>query len=121
MEFPIEKVAELSYLELSEDEKKEFQDNFKEILSYVDHIQSVEIPPNEAAKLGSFHVQTAFYQRLGLSSLQTLRQPAEHRSETENSEFESLKLTNETTVKNAPATSGLPGELLFEVPSILSK
>ncbi|MBN8555219.1 MAG: aspartyl/glutamyl-tRNA amidotransferase subunit C [Deltaproteobacteria bacterium] len=115
MSFSVEKIAQLAYLSLTDDEKKSFDTQFKGILSYVDQLQKVPMSAEEAKAMGEFHISSAFYKQLGLSPSITLR------DEDQMEEVNSLTLTNEEALSNAPQTGGIPGELLFEVPSIISK
>jgi len=110
----VEKVAALAYLNLSEEEKKGFEREFQEILNYVDQIQSVPMSSEQAKEMGAFHVQTAFY------NLLTLDPELQLRDDSGKDEYlEGLRLSNEEAVSNAPKASGLPNELLYEVPSII--
>ncbi len=115
MSFSVEKVAALAYLKLSADEKKAFEEQFKNILGYVDQLQKIAMSSEEAKAMGAFHVQEKFYEKFNMSFLQNLRE------EDANEELDSLILTNEEATKNAPKADGLPGELLYEVPSIIDR
>lgn len=114
MDFSVDKVAELAYLELTDSERQEFEAQFKEILQYVDQLQEVKMTDDEAKAMGAFHVQTEFYRRLGQNFSENLRYQNKDQET-----FENLKLSNEEALRNAPKSGGLPGELLFEVPSII--
>lgn len=59
----IEKLAKLSRIELSEEEKKSFLDDFKSILDYVGQIKEVitEEPPREAGELRNVMRPDALY------------------------------------------------------------
>lgn len=111
----MEKVAALAYLKLSSEELKSFEKQFKEILAYVDQIQEVPMSAEEAKSMGAFHIQTAFYKQMGLSSLESFRE------DQSNDEGQKLLLSNEEALQNASKKSGLPQELLFEVPSIIER
>lgn len=115
MKLPVEHVAQLAYLELKPDEIKRFEDQFESILEEVERLQEVSMSQAEADEMGRFHVTTAFYEQLSLSPASSLR------NEEDQNSFEKLLLSNQEAVQNAPATGGLPGELLYEVPSILEK
>lgn len=114
--FDVSKIAGLAYLKLSPEEQKNFSKQFTEILDYVNQIQSVPMSAEEAKAMGAFHVQSAFYEMLDLDSLESLRE-----DDASDEALQSLVLNNAEALQNAPASSGLPNELLFEVPSILSK
>jgi len=113
--FSVDKIAALAYLELKPQEKADFQKQFDAILEYVNQLQELEMKPEEAKKMGAFHITTAFYEALKLDPRLKLR------DENKESEVSKLNLTNEEAMKNAPRTSGIPGELLYEVPSIIER
>lgn len=113
--FSAEKIAKLAYLELSETEKKDFQKQFEAILSYVNKLQNVPMTADEAKKMGEFHITTAFFDLLKLDPSLSLR------SDQNDSVAAKINLTNEEALKNAPKTGGIPGELLYEVPSIIER
>lgn len=115
MEFSVDKVAKLAYVSLTQEQKKTFKAQFEDILKYVDQLNEVPIKPEEAKDMGKFHVQTAFYKALGLDPSQTLREEAK------NEDLNQTNLTNEEALQNAPKTGGLPGELMYEVPSIIER
>ena len=114
MSFDVEKVAQLAYLELSAEEKARFEKQFEEILAYVDQLQEIPMTEEETKAMGAFHVQTAFYESLKLQMKEKLRLQAEPTEE-----LKSLQLSNKEATDNAPKASGLPNELLYEVPSIM--
>jgi Asp-tRNA(Asn)/Glu-tRNA(Gln) amidotransferase C subunit len=114
--FDVEKIAVLSYLSLKEEEKNRFRQQFAEILGYVDQLQKLPMTAEEASAMGAFHVQSAFYELLKLDPLEKLRASTDG---VEDEDLKSLQLTNEEATKNAPKASGLPNELLFEVPAIM--
>ena len=115
MEISVEKIASLAYLKLSEQEQKDFQKKFNDVLHYVDKLQEVPMSPDEAKEMGAYHVLTAFYKELGLDPADSLR------DENNSEEVEKLNLKNEEALKNSPRSGGLPGELLYEVPSIIER
>ncbi len=116
MGFSVDKVASLAYLQLSEAERALFESQFKEILGYVDQLQKIPMTEAEAQSMGAFHVQTRFYEISGLEFGQSLRD-----EDQKDEELDSLNLSNEEALSNAPKKEGLPGELLFEVPSIIER
>lgn len=116
MSFSIEKVAALAYLKLSDQEKKVFESQFPHILEYVNQLQAVPMTPEQGKSMGAFHVQNKFYEVLKLDTLNNLRDESQ-----ESSELKSLCLTNAEATAGAPRCSGLPGEALFEVPSIIER
>jgi len=113
--FSASKIAKLAYLELSETETKDFQKQFAAILSYVDKLKDIPMTSEEAKKMGAFHITTSFYELMGLDAALTLREEGCDAPATR------LNLTNDEALKNAPQTGGIPGELLFEVPSIIER
>jgi len=115
MSFSVDKVAGLAYLKLSEVEKKTFESQFKDILGYVDQLQKIPMSADEAKSMGAFHIQQKFYETLGLNFATSLREDAS------DTEAESLLLTNAEATRSAPKADGLPGELLYEVPSIIDR
>lgn len=115
MDFSVEKIASLAYLKLSEEEKKTFEKQFQDILKYVDQLKEVPMTEREAQEMNAFHIQKAFYEQFGLDPLFSLR------DETQDEDFSGLKLTNDEALKNAPKVSGLPEQLLYEVPSIIER
>jgi len=115
MSFSVDKVADLAYLKLSDSERLTFEKQFPEILKYVDQLQSVSMSLEEAKSMGAFHVSLAFYESLKLDSSQSLR------DEDESEAIRSLILTNDEALRNAPKSGGIPGELLYEVPSIIER
>lgn len=116
MGFSVEQVAALAYLKLSEEEKSAFEAQFRDILNYVDQLQNVPMSAEEAHAMSAFHVQKAFYEQLKMPFSSKLRDENK-----EMPEWEKLKLSNEEALANAPKKSGLPQELLFEVPSIIDR
>lgn len=112
--FNVEKVAQLAYLELSSEEKARFEKQFEEILAYVDQLQEIPMTDEETKAMGAFHVQTAFYEAMKLQMREKLRLKTEP-----SEELKSLQLSNSEATRNAPKASGLPDELLYEVPSIM--
>lgn len=114
MKLDLEQVSRLAYLSLTESEKARFEKQLEEILNFVDQLQQVPMTAEETKKMGQFHVQTAFYESLKLDPLEKLRPDSE-----QSEELQSLVLTNEEATQNAPKASGLPNELLYEVPSIM--
>lgn len=115
MHIDVEKIAKLAYLELSQQEKSRFQTQFDQILDYVAQLEKVPMTEAEAQSMGSFHVLTAFYEELKISSQLSLR------NENEGKEINQVVTTNEEAVASAPKTGGLPGQLLYEVPSIIER
>jgi aspartyl/glutamyl-tRNA(Asn/Gln) amidotransferase C subunit len=115
MEFPIEKIASLAYLELTEQQKKSFESQLRDIMNYVDQLQKIPMTPEEANQMGAFHVLSAFYQNLQLDPDASLR------DEQVSDETEATIFTNDDAVRGAPKTGGIPGALLFEVPSIIER
>jgi len=111
----VDKIASLAYLELTPDQKQRFQTQMESILGYIDQLQKIPLSAEETKKMGAFHVTTAFIDRLGIETLENLRGEA---SETE---VAKLNLSNDEALRNAPKSSGIPGELLFEVPSIIER
>lgn len=109
----VEKIAQLAYLKLTESERVQFTQQFGDILRYIEQLEGVPMTPEEAKQMGAFHITSAFYEILQLNPDLSIR----NESEFEN--FNELVLRNEEALKNAPRSSGLPGELLFEVPSII--
>lgn len=115
MEFSVEKVASLAYLKLSDDEKAKFEAHFEKIMNYVDQVKEVPMTAEEAKSMGAFHVQASFYKELDLNYRDVLR------ADETNEDTEKLRLDNAEALKNAPQKTGLPNELLFEVPSIIDR
>jgi len=115
MSFSVDKVAALAYLKLSEAEKKTFEAQFKDILGYVDQLQKIPMTADEAKSMGAFHIQQKFYEILGLNFASTLRE------DSSDTDAESLLFTNADATRSAPKADGLPGELLYEVPSIIDR
>ena len=115
MLFDVEKIARLSYLELNDDERKIFETQFSDILKYVDQLNQIPMSSEEAKSMNSFHIQSAFYDMFDLDPNANLR------SEPADEEQKSLILSNSEALENAPKSSGLPNELLFEVPSIIER
>jgi Asp-tRNA(Asn)/Glu-tRNA(Gln) amidotransferase C subunit len=115
MSISVDKISSLAYLQLTEKERESFQSQFKDILQYVDQLQKVPMTAEEAKEMGAFHISSAFYKELGLKPSLTLR------DEDQSEEVNSLTLSNEEALRNAPQTGGIPGELLFEVPSIIER
>lgn len=116
MDFDVSKVASLAYLKLSPEQQKAFHAQFEEILDHVDQIQQIPMTDEEAKQMGMFHIQTAFYELMDRKLEEKLRTPA-----SEKTELDQLKLSNEEALRNAPKSSGLPNELLYEVPSIIKR
>ncbi len=117
MSFSVDKVAELAYLKLSAEEKSAFQTQFEQILKYVGQLQAIPMTETEAKEMGEFHISSAFYKELGLDPSATLRGD----EDSESTDIRGLNLKNEEALSNAPKTGGIPGELLFEVPSIIER
>lgn len=115
MSISVDKIASLAYLKLSETDKAKFQSQFENILTYVKTLDEIKMSPEEAKAAGNFHILTAFYKELKIDSLQSLR------NEAQSAEVNSLNLTNDEALKNAPASSGLPDALMYEVPSIIER
>lgn len=115
MDVSVEKIANLAYLKLSDVERSTFEKQFVDILKYVEQLQKVPMSPSEAKEMGAFHVSMAFYKALGLDPSVALREDGS------DSEVNTLTLTNEEALKGSPKSSGLPGELLYEVPSIIER
>ena len=115
MDFSVDKIASLAYLKLDDEEKNTFQKQFDEIFKYVDQLQEVPMTAEEAKEMGAFHVQTVFYKELGLNTDDTLR------DEDKFKEVNSLILTNSEATSNSHRSEGLPGEILYEVPSIIER
>ncbi|PIR22729.1 MAG: Asp-tRNA(Asn)/Glu-tRNA(Gln) amidotransferase GatCAB subunit C [Deltaproteobacteria bacterium CG11_big_fil_rev_8_21_14_0_20_45_16] len=115
-EFDVDKVASLAYLKLNDTEKKNFSAQFAQILDYVDQLQKIPMSADEAKTMGAFHVQTAFYEMFKIDPLESLRNEKDS-----SPDFEKLILSNEEALMNAPRSSGLPNQLLFEVPSIIDR
>lgn len=113
--FSVEKVANLAYLELSTAEIKTFGEQFQNILKYVGQLNEVAMSPQEAKSMGAFHITSAFYDLMNVDPQTSLR------IEESSGDVEKLNLTNEEALKNAPQTGGIPGELLYEVPSIIER
>lgn len=111
----VDKIASLAYLELTPDQKARFQAQMEAILGYIDQLQKIPLSAEEAKQVGGFHVTTAFIERLKIDASENLR------DESQDSLVESLNLSNEEALQNAPKSSGIPGELLFEVPSIIER
>ncbi len=111
----VEKIAQLSYLELQNEEKERFQKQMGSVLAYVDQLQKVPMTDAEAKSMGAFHITNAFYEMLKIDPSENLR------DENSEAEVESLNLSNEEALKNSPKSGGIPGELLFEVPSIIER
>lgn len=114
-EFSVDKIARLAYLDLTAEERTAFQKQFRSILEYVDQLQKVPMTAEEAKEMGAFHITTAFYASLGQDPSVSLR------DETQSDEVNRLNLTNDEALKNSPKSGGIPGELLFEVPSIIER
>ena len=115
MKMSVDKIAALAYLKLSDEEKQIFEKQFERILKYVDQLQEVPMTADEAKAMGAFHAQTAFYKELGLHTDETLR------DEDKFEEVNSLNLSNEEATNNSPRSGGLPGEILYEVPTIIER
>ncbi|MDB5038038.1 MAG: Asp-tRNA(Asn)/Glu-tRNA(Gln) amidotransferase GatCAB subunit [Bacteriovoracaceae bacterium] len=111
----VEKIASLAYLELSETQKTVFQSQFENILKYVSQLDEVAMTPEEAKQMGAYHVLLPFFELLKIDPATNLR------DENDDSEVKTLVLTNEEALSNAPKTGGLPGALLYEVPSIIER
>ena len=111
----VDKIASLSYLELSPDQKIRFQKQLEAILGYIDQLQKIPLSPDEAKQMGAFHVTTAFIERLKIDTSDSLR------DESNDLSVKGLNLTNDEALQNAPRSGGIPGELLFEVPSIIER
>lgn len=116
MSFSIEKVAALAYLKLSTDEKKAFESQFPHILEYVNQLQAIPMTAEQAKAMGAFHIQNKFYEVLQLDSLSNLRD-----EQIPSGELDRLCLSNTEATINAPKSGGLPGESLYEVPSIIER
>lgn len=115
-DFSVDKVAKLAYLKLTDSEKSAFTTQFRAIINYVDQLQKVAMSPEEANRMGAFHISTAFIEMFKLDPSFALR------TETSSDSDESrLKLSNSEALQNAPRSNGIPGELLFEVPSIIER
>jgi len=115
-EFDVDKVASLAYLKLNDDEKKSFSGQFSQILDYVDQLQKIPMSPDEAKNMGAFHVQAAFYEMFKIDPLESLRNEKDS-----SPDFDKILLSNEEALQNAARSSGLPKQLLFEVPSIIDR
>ncbi len=115
MDISVEKIASLAYLELSASQKKTFGSQLSQILDYVQQLNKVPMTPEESKEMGAFHVLTAFMKQLDLKAEPYLRK------EDHSVECNSLVLSNEEATSNAPKLSGLPGEMLYEVPSIIER
>lgn len=115
MSVSIEKIASLAYLELSEGEKAAFQKQIDDILHYVNQLEKVPMSPEESQAMGAYHVLTAFHKQFKWTTDESLR------NDNESLETQKLNLSNAEALQNAPSSSGLPGELLFEVPSIIER
>jgi aspartyl/glutamyl-tRNA(Asn/Gln) amidotransferase C subunit len=112
-DFAVSHIARLASLQLTDKETTEAQDNLQRILKYVEQLNQVPMTPEQAQEMGAFHVLTAF--------MQSHQQGARLRADEGDSQTQSLRLTNPEALAQAPATSGIPGELLFEVPSIIER
>lgn len=115
MNIDVEKIANLAYLELTETQRKLFQTQFENILKYVGQLDEIKMSSKEAQKMGAYHVLLPFYEMLGIDPSASLR------DEGAPSEVSKLVYTNDEAVGNASKTGGLPGELLYEVPSIIER
>jgi aspartyl/glutamyl-tRNA(Asn/Gln) amidotransferase C subunit len=115
MPLDVEKVARLAYLKLSADEKTLFVHQFKKIMEYVNQLNEVEMTDLEAQSMNSFHIQTAFYEMFEIDPNHNLRDEPSDASQ------ERLVLNNSEALHNSPKSSGLPHELLYEVPSIIER
>lgn len=113
-DFSVDKIAQLAYLKLSPQERQTFESQFDAILNYVNQLNEVPMTAEEAKEMGAFHITNAFYKTLALDPSISLREEMD-------ADVEKLNLSNEQALKNAPKTSGIPGELLFEVPSIIER
>lgn len=111
----VEKIANLAYLELTDQQKLRFQEQFDHILQYVSQLDKVSMTPTEANEMGAYHVLLPFYELLKIDPSESLRE------EEKTSEVSKLIFSNDEAVTNAPKTGGLPGELLYEVPSIIER
>lgn len=118
MDISVEKIASLAYLELSPEEKSKFQKQFAKVLTYVKNLDEVKMTPEEAQAVGSFHILTAFYRDLGLDPQFSTRRDD---SSADQMAVATLNLSNSEGLKNAPASSGLPEAMMFEVPSIIER
>lgn len=114
-EISVEKVAKLAYLQLSQAEAQSFQSQFDAILGYVGKLNEVSMSEAEAKAMGAFHITSAFYDLLKLDPSTSLR------NENDSKSVSTLNLTNDEALKNSPKSGGIPGELLFEVPSIIER
>ena len=114
MDLPVRKTAELAYLKLTEQEEKEFSDQFDKILHYMDKLQSIPMSDEEAREMGGFHILSAFYKKFGFDYSTKLRFENDG-----SNDFGKQILNNDQAVANAPATGGMSGEALFEVPTIV--
>lgn len=115
MDFSVEKIARLAYLKLSPEEEKAFEKQFQDILRYVDQLKAIPMTKEEAKEISAFHIQRAFYEEFQLEPLFSLR------SDEASDEMKSLELSNQEALQNAPKASGLPDQLLYEVPSIIER
>lgn len=115
MKVDVEKIASLAYLELTSEQRSRFQSQFENILKYVGQLDEIKMSSDEAAQMGAYHVLLPFYEQLGIDPALSLR------NEDESSEVAKLIFTNEEAVNNSAKTGGLPGGLLYEVPSIIER
>ena len=111
----VDKIASLAYLELSDAEKSAFQTQFDQILTYMNELQKVSMSSAEATQMGAFHISMAFYEALHIDPGSTLR------TDDQFEKVQSLNLTNEEALRSSPKSGGIPGELLYEVPSIIDR
>lgn len=115
IEVDVEKIARLAYLELSESQKTVFQQQFKNILEYVSLLDQVKMSKEEAKQMGAYHVLMPFYDLLKIDP------SISERDESAEDETRALIYSNEEAVQNTSKTGGLPGALLYEVPSIIER
>lgn len=115
LEFDVQKIARLAYLELTPEEQRSFQKQFQDVLGYVNQLRAVPMTAAEASQMGAFHITDQFYELFHLSSEEVLRE--DHAADV----VGRLNLTNDEALRNAPQKAGIPGELLFEVPSIIDR
>jgi Asp-tRNA(Asn)/Glu-tRNA(Gln) amidotransferase C subunit len=115
MKVDVEKIANLAYLELSEMERSLFQTQFENILKYVGQLDEIKMTPEEANQMGAYHVLLPFYEILKIDPTTSLR------DEDSAEENRALIFSNDEAVANSARTGGLPGGLLFEVPSIIER
>ncbi len=111
----VEKIASLAYLELGPEQRSKFQAQFDNILEYVGKLDQVKMTPEQTAEMGAFHILSKFYEVMKLDPSITLR------TENEGQEINQVLTTNEEALASAPKTGGLPGQLLYEVPSIIER